>query len=155
MWLLAYCLFAQADEGSLCVKDEKVIFSCATKDKKVISICATPVLTMETGTLSYRFGTTGKVEIEFPKNKNTGTKSFRYSRYTRPLPMATTILSLSFTHSDGKYTIFSHTHCENDDPCEESSGVRLENGKTFQEQSCVSTPKVNALWDLEGLVQQE
>ena len=152
MMLLISFLFYSFASPSLCKTGERVIFSCQSKGKKQISVCSSPELGPEKGSLFYRFGKVAKVEMQFPKSKDRGTQDFRWERYTRPAPMATTILSLSFTNADWTYTVFSHSHCEEDNPCEESSGVRLEHKTKSVEVKCIKAPTVNKLWDLEGLI---
>lgn len=50
---------------SLCNHAEVAIFSC-NLGSKIVSLCASPDLTETTGTMSYRFGRNGAVELEHP-----------------------------------------------------------------------------------------
>lgn len=50
---------------SLCNPSHVAIFSCNV-GSKVISLCASPDLTEATGTMSYRFGRKGAIELEHP-----------------------------------------------------------------------------------------
>ncbi|WP_306225761.1 hypothetical protein [Bosea beijingensis] len=50
---------------SLCKRDEVAIFSCSL-GRKVVSLCASPDLTETAGTMSYRFGRKGAIELEYP-----------------------------------------------------------------------------------------
>jgi len=66
---------AKIKAKSLCIGEEKIIFSCST-GKKVISLCASPDVSEQKGTLYYRFGVTGKVELSYPKSGDDPKKSF-------------------------------------------------------------------------------
>lgn len=50
---------------SLCKRDEVAIFSC-NLGSKVVSLCASPDLAEAAGTMSYRFGKKGAIELEYP-----------------------------------------------------------------------------------------
>ncbi len=52
---------------SLCHREEVAIFSCSV-GSKIVSLCASPDLTETAGTMSYRFGRKGAVELEHPAN---------------------------------------------------------------------------------------
>jgi hypothetical protein len=70
--------------NSLCAKDERIIFSCPTKrPAKIVSVCASKDLTSERGYLQYRFGLPGKIELEFPKDRNGTQQKFHYTHYFR------------------------------------------------------------------------
>ncbi len=90
--------------NSLCAKDERIIFSCPVKrPAKIVSICASKDLSSDQGYLQYRFGLPGKVELEFPKDRNATQKQFQYSHYFR-YQVDTT--SISFTIDDYEYSVF-------------------------------------------------
>ena len=47
----------QLQAGTLCEKDEKVVFSCPIKrPAKIVSLCSSKELTKERGHVQYRFG---------------------------------------------------------------------------------------------------
>src|SRR5213592_2066971 len=70
--------------GTLCARDERVIFSCPIRrPAKIVSLCASKDLTSETGYLQYRFGLPGKVELEFPKDRTGTQQKFQYTHYFR------------------------------------------------------------------------
>ena len=58
--------------GTLCAAGEDARFSCAAKNGKVISICASPDLSATTGSIQYRFGRPGAVELSYPADPATG-----------------------------------------------------------------------------------
>jgi hypothetical protein len=53
-------------DGTLCKADEVIIFSCNTKQKK-IAVCARHQ-DDALGSFSYRFGTPGSIELDFPRD---------------------------------------------------------------------------------------
>lgn len=70
VWL-ALILAAQASgvcaaADSLCLTGEQAVFSCPV-GRKLVSLCASPDLTPTTGTLHYRFGRKGAVELDYPR----------------------------------------------------------------------------------------
>lgn len=70
--------------GTLCAKNERVIFSCPIKSPaKIVSLCASKDLTSDRGYLQYRFGLPEKIELEFPKERTGTQQKFQYSHYFR------------------------------------------------------------------------
>jgi len=65
-----------ASNTTLCQADEEVIFSCANKNKKIVSMCASKPLTATQGTLQYRFGTKGHIELAYPADAMSPAKAF-------------------------------------------------------------------------------
>lgn len=59
-----------AAEASLCHADETVVFSCSV-GSKLVSVCATADLADVGGSLQYRFGKAGAVELAYPENPKT------------------------------------------------------------------------------------
>jgi hypothetical protein len=110
---LAVVLFTQnfsfannPTQGTLCQQDEKVFFSCPLKEgKKIVSLCGSTSLTTTEGYLQYRFGEAGKVELEFPRQRQETWKLFRYSHYFRYQVERTTV---SFDNNGYRYMIFDH-----------------------------------------------
>ena len=75
---------AALQEGTLCAKSERVIFSCPIKRPlKIVSLCGSKDLSSERGYLQYRFGLPDKVELEFPKDRTGTQQKFQYSHYFR------------------------------------------------------------------------
>src|SRR6185503_12999879 len=75
---------AQLQGGSLCENTEKVVFSCGiAKPAKIVSLCSSKELTKDRGYLQYRFGLPGKIELEFPKEREQTQSAFKYSHYFR------------------------------------------------------------------------
>jgi len=70
--------------GTLCAKNERVIFSCPIKrPAKIVSLCASKDLTSDRGYLQYRFGLPEKIELEFPQERTGTQQKFQYSHYFR------------------------------------------------------------------------
>src|SRR5437588_8591000 len=70
--------------GTMCETGERIIFSCPVKHPaKIVSLCASKDLTSERGYLQYRFGLPGKVELEYPKDRNGSQQKFQYMHYFR------------------------------------------------------------------------
>ena len=94
----------QLQRGSLCESTEKIVFSCAVgKATKIVSLCSSKELTKDQGYLQYRFGLPGKIELEFPKQREQTQSAFKYSHYFRAQFDQTEI---SFTTNDYEYAIF-------------------------------------------------
>jgi hypothetical protein len=89
--------------GSLCYKDETIVFSAAVKgNDKLVSICSSRKLDESEGYLQYRFGRPEKIELCFPESRKDTQSQFQYSRYTRPL---VTYLTLKFEINRYRYSI--------------------------------------------------
>lgn len=95
---------ANRETRTLCAADERVIFSCVLRQPaKMVSMCASKDLTNEKGYLQYRFGTPGKIELEFPKDRAHTQQQFDYSHYFRARVDMTEI---NFTVNDVNYSVF-------------------------------------------------
>ena len=81
-----------------------LIFSCPVKrPAKIVSLCAAKELTSDRGYLQYRFGLPGKVELEYPKDRNGSQQKFQYMHYFRAQVDETEI---SFQINGYEYQIF-------------------------------------------------
>jgi len=95
---------ASTPANTLCAKDEHVIFSCLVKrPAKIVSLCASKDLTSDRGYLQYRFGLPGKIELEFPKDRQGTQQKFQYMHYFRAQVDETEI---SFQINGYEYQIF-------------------------------------------------
>ena len=75
---------ASLQVGTLCARNERIIFSCPIKRPlKIVSLCASKDLTSDRGYLQYRFGLPEKIELEFPKERTGTQQKFQYSHYFR------------------------------------------------------------------------
>ena len=126
MILTIFFAFASlaAETPSLCQKGEAVHFSCAIgKNGKLVSLC---------GSLYYRFGKPGKIELEYPSPGEGSPKKFFYSHYFR---YQVDYTEVTFKNRDQEYAIFYSSSSETG-KLVESSGVRV--GE--KELRCASKP---------------
>jgi hypothetical protein len=108
--------------NSLCANGEHIIFSCAVKrTAKLVSLCASPELTKERGYLQYRFGLPGKIELEFPKDRQGSQQQFRYSHYFR---FQVDLTEIKFAIDGFEYSIFDDYNGEEKPPIS-SQGVSV------------------------------
>lgn len=93
-----------AQSTSLCARDERVIFSCPVRrPAKIVSLCASKDLTSDRGYLQYRFGLPGKIELEYPKDRQGTQSKFQYTHYFRAQFDMT---SINFTIDGYEYSVF-------------------------------------------------
>ena len=78
-------------------------------------------LTKDRGYLQYRFGLPGKIELEFPKQREQTLSSFKYSHYFRAQFDQTEI---SFTSEGHEYAIFDDFNGEQK-PAQRDQGIRI------------------------------
>ena len=120
---------ARLEAGSLCEQNEKIVFSCAiVKPAKIVSLCSSKELTKDRGYLQYRFGLPGKIELEFPKQREQTQSAFKYSHYFRAQFDQTEI---SFSQDGYEYAIFDDYNGEQK-PARSDQGIRItaaNNGK--------------------------
>jgi hypothetical protein len=108
--------------NTLCGKDERVIFSCPVKrPAKIVSVCASKDLAADRGYLQYRFGLPGKIELEYPKERNGTQQKFKYSHYFRAQFDMT---SINFTIDGYEYSVFDDYNGE-EKPKISSEGVSV------------------------------
>lgn len=63
--LAALLWSAAASSHALCTADQRTLFACSTGSKRV-AVCASPDLAAAAGSLQYRFGRPGAVELATP-----------------------------------------------------------------------------------------
>lgn len=108
--------------NTLCAKDERVIFSCPVKrPAKIVSVCASKDLTGERGYLQYRFGLPGKIELEYPKDRNGTQQKFHYKHYFRA---QFDLTEIGFTIDGYEYSVFDDYNGE-EKPAISSQGVSV------------------------------
>jgi hypothetical protein len=115
-------------QPSLCESSEKIVFNCTVgKASKIVSLCSSKDLTKDRGYLQYRFGMPGKIELEFPKQREQTLSAFKYSHYFRAQFDQTEI---SFTTDGYEYAIFDDYNGEQK-PAQHDQGIRITppNGK--------------------------
>lgn len=113
---------AQVQPGTLCENTEKIVFSCTIRrPAKIVSLCSSKELTKGRGYLQYRFGLPGKIELEFPKQREQTQSAFKYSHYFRAQFDQTEI---SFSQEGYEYAIFDDYNGEQK-PAQHDQGVRI------------------------------
>lgn len=113
---------ARTQPGSLCEETEKIVFTCTIrKPAKIVSLCSSKELTKDKGYLQYRFGLPGKIELEFPKQREQTQQAFKYSHYFRAQVDQTEI---SFTSDGYEYAIVDDYNGEQK-PAQHVQGIRI------------------------------
>jgi hypothetical protein len=113
---------ARLQPGTLCERSEKIVFSCRIRNPaKIVSLCASKELTKDSGYLQYRFGLPGKIELEFPKQREQGRAAFKYKHYFRA---QFDITEISFSSDGYEYTIFDDYNGEQK-PAHTEQGIRI------------------------------
>jgi ABC-type Fe3+-hydroxamate transport system substrate-binding protein len=108
--------------GTLCAKNERVIFSCPVKrPARIVSLCGSKDLTSDRGYLQYRFGVPEKVELEFPQSKTGTQQKFQYTHYFRA---QVDLTEISFSSNGYEYQITDDYNGE-EKPAQISQGVSV------------------------------
>lgn len=136
-----------AKSKSLCQPNERTIWTCATTKNKVASVCASKDLAEDKGYVQYRFGTLGKIELEYPKARENSAQKFKYSRYTRPL---VTMLTLEFENEGVSYEIHDDDNSEEKPPVRAAS-IDIADGAKSASVVC-RQPVSGSLMELENIV---
>jgi hypothetical protein len=135
---------ANAQPNTLCAKDERVIFSCPVKrPAKIVSICASKDLTNDRGYLQYRVGGPGKIELEYPKDRQGTQAKFQYTHYFRAQFDMT---SINFTIDGYEYSVFDDYNGE-EKPKISTQGVSVTAPGKPKEVSFVCRIKPKADYD--------
>ncbi|MEO7055446.1 MAG: hypothetical protein ABI281_05750, partial [Caldimonas sp.] len=114
-FLMAVCAGPGAAVG-LCSADEQAIFSCVVAGSgKTVSLCASKALEKGRGTLAYRFGRPGRIELTFPDAAAAGDSlvQFRHAHYMRSRVDRT---ELSFTRAGHDYAVFDYYDADEKPP---------------------------------------
>lgn len=136
---------------SLCQGDEQTIWSCTTTKNKIASVCASKDLAEDRGYVQYRFGSAGKIELEYPKDRKGSQKAFKYSRYTRPL---VTMLTLSFENNGVGYELHDDDNSEEKPPVRAAS-IDVAAGSEKTASIVCKLPTAGSLMKLEDIVPRD
>jgi len=118
----AASLAGDLQAGTLCAKNERIIFSCPIRrPAKIVSLCASKDLASDRGYLQYRFGLPENIELEFPKDRTGSPQKFQYSHYFRAQVDMTEI---SFTLNGYQYQITDDYNGE-EKPAQTVQGVTV------------------------------
>ena len=108
--------------GTLCARNERIIFSCPVKrPAKIVSLCASKDLTSERGYLQYRFGVPAKIELEFPQSRTGTQQKFQYTHYFRA---QVDLTEISFSSNGYEYQITDDYNGE-EKPAQVTQGVSV------------------------------
>ncbi|MDO8331914.1 MAG: hypothetical protein Q7T36_15725 [Fluviicoccus sp.] len=89
-----------------CTAQEQAVFSCSiAKSSKVVSLCASKQLSKGKGSVTYRFGPPGKVELEFPSSPTNSPQQFHFAHYSR---FQTDRTEVSFSIGKFRYSVFDY-----------------------------------------------
>ncbi|HEY6046488.1 MAG TPA: hypothetical protein VIU65_07790 [Pyrinomonadaceae bacterium] len=134
---------AKLQPNTLCARDERVIFSCPLRrPAKIVSVCAARNLTKETGYLQYRFGLPGKIELEFPKERQGSQGKFEYTHYFRA---QFDLTEINFTVDGVNYSVFDDYNGE-EKPAVSTQGVAINKPGTSEKETrfvCRAKPKAD------------
>ena len=133
--VLALSLGPAAFAQTLCRKGETDHLSCPTNGgKKILSVCSNikeGVGVAEDSWVQYRFGSPGKIELAFPKEKKGSLARFR-GYYFSPHGQSTSVSDLRFTSGRVAYSVDLNRFYESDEgpgPALYGAGVDAELGK--------------------------
>lgn len=126
VFVFSLSLNAMDTHTPLCMENEDVIISFKTDTMKIMSIC----VSKDEKYIVYRYGTKGKIELEYPYDKINSWKCFKYSYYFRgggANNEGLDLVYLSFTNGGYTYTIYEEYSAVAD---KTSYGIRIEKGKS-------------------------
>jgi hypothetical protein len=92
---------SQPRAGGLCLRGETTYFSCTTAHHRSIDLCGSLP-----GTLQYRFGAPGRIELAFPTDPSQGAKNLRFAHYFRYQVDRTEV---TFSNQGTDYAVFDYT----------------------------------------------
>jgi hypothetical protein len=134
---------AKPPPRTLCVADERVIFSCLLRQPaKILSVCGAKELTNEKGYLQYRFGMPGNIELECPTDRTNTQQQFEYSHYFRA---RVDLTEINFTVNGVSFSVFDDYNGE-EKPEVSEQGVTINWPGTNKKEVrylCSSKPKAD------------
>lgn len=116
----------ELSRNGLCYQNEEQYFGFAAENNKLLSIC----VSSSPSYIVYRYGHQGKIELEYPKNKDQSWNSFEYKYYLRPGGASNEgadLNYLSFTIGNFSYVIYDDYRAGND---ETKIGIGVSDKKT-------------------------
>ncbi len=133
-----------------CLSDENIIFNCSMKvSSKTVSLCASKQLIKEKGYIQYRFGAPGKIELEYPSDRNGTQRKFAYTHYFRARVDRT---ELGFRNGNYDYSVFSDYEGDMK-PVIDESGLLITDRSTGKETKLLCRGKpINRLGLLANVV---
>ena len=137
--------------SSLCTQHEVVYFSCQA-DKGILSLCGLMKGSKLEG-IQVRLGTMESLIFKYPNSMDGSLKSFKYSRYTRPL---VTDVKISFESDNVDYELYKDSSYEENPKKEDwAAGLTETSGNDVEDlATCKSYPNAR-LADLEDILENE
>lgn len=129
--------------GTLCKKNEEIIFAFQLKNKKWVTVCKEK----NEAYIVYRYGTNEKTELTYPKKlDSTSWQLFAFNGYSRGGGKQNAAMHygfLTFTNNNVSYEIYDTWNSEDD---KERCGVTIKvNGKTSDISGLLYTKKGSLL----------
>lgn len=126
---------APGARASLCEAGESAVFSCGVGGGKLVSLCASADLSEHAGTLAYRFGRPGRLELAFPETPAHPRTLFRRGSIASAGGSGDFV---SFSRDAHTYTLWADAG-----PSGEHAGVAvLQEGRAVASLACL-TPALN------------
>lgn len=130
---------ADGEAIGLCAPAETTFFSCPTAKERWISLCGSPPRTLQ-----YRFGTSSRIELRYPRRPAAGAKSFDYAHYFR---RQTDRTEISFANAGVDYAIFDYT-----EDARRRAGVRVTRRGAAETEILCAGKVLSRLAKLEGVI---
>ncbi len=125
---------------SLCKRSEVAIFSCRV-GSKIVSLCASPDLSETTGTMGYRFGRKGAIELEHPATSAHPRTAFRAG--VDPSERGDFV---RFSKGDHTYTVYARVGSQDR---REEDGLLITRGqKVLRNLKCADFAMGDTAWQL-------
>jgi hypothetical protein len=136
---------------SVCTRDEVVYFSCQT-DKGILSLCGSKKGSKVEG-IQVKLGTIGSLKFKYPNSMDGSIKSFKYSRYTRPL---VTDLKISFESDNVDYELYRDSSYE-ENPKKENwaAGLNKISGDDVEDLAACGNYPYSRFAELEDILENK
>ncbi len=103
--------------------------------------------------IQLRLGTIGSLEFKYPDSVNNSLRTFKYSRYTRPV---TTYLKISFRSDSAKYELYRDSSYEENSEKEDwAAGLNKTSGTNVEDFAACSNRPFERLAELEDILQNK
>ena len=138
-WAAPAAVGGAPDAGSavLCSSQETVYFSCPTPRGRTVALCGTPG-----GTLQYRFGRPGAIELRFPENAAVGRDQMLFAHYSR---YQTDRTEIRFENQGVDYALFDYY-----EGGKRRSGVRVTTPDSKEREISCTAPATSRLGKLKN-----
>lgn len=129
---------------SLCSGNEEIVFSCS-HDNKTVSLCSTKNLSPSSGSITYRFGTKNKIELEYPSSKTTPADAFKAHFESWAKGSGSEI---SFVSGKYKYVVYNRKAVYEAVEHDNGGGVRIyKNEQPVKDMWCKQSSIQDNMWE--------